>query len=352
MKAGLSNADIAELLAREAEGQEGIRQRAYKRAARNAFLWPEQAHELFVEGRSLLELKGIGPFLAEQLRRWLEEPPATISPPPLRRDFLTLADARSLLAENPTWQRGLRGDLQMHTQWSDGSGTVAEMAAAGEEHDYEYIAITDHSKGLKIAGGIDEASLARQGEEIAVFNASNKSADGKITVLRSIEMNLNPRGEGDMESEALRRLDLVLGSFHSALRKTEDQTDRYLAAIRNPDVHIHGHPRGRVFNYRLGLTADWPCVFAEAAKLDKAVEIDCYPDRQDLNVTLLEMARAAGVRISLGTDAHHPWQLDFIEIGLAAAFKAKIPAERVINFLPLTDLRAWADSLRPPSKRL
>jgi hypothetical protein len=211
MKAGLSNADIAELLAREAEQQEGVRQRAYKRAARNAFLWPVQASELFVEGRSLLELKGIGPFLAQQLRRWLEEPPAMISPPPLRCDFLTLADARSLLAANPSWQKKLRGDLQMHTQWSDGSGTVTEMAAAGEERGYEYIAITDHSKGLKIAGGIDEASLARQGEEIVAVNRAISDRGGHLQVLRSIEMNLNPRGEGDMEPDALRRLYLVLG---------------------------------------------------------------------------------------------------------------------------------------------
>jgi DNA polymerase (family 10) len=90
----------------------------------------------------------------------------------------------------------------------------------------------------------------------------------------------------------------VLGSFHSALRKKEDQTERYLAALRNPDVHVLGHPRGRVYNFRLGLTADWPRVFAEAAALDKAVEIDCYPDRQDLNVELLRLVRVAGARVS------------------------------------------------------
>lgn len=99
-------------------------------------------------------------------------------------------------------------------------------------------------------------------------------------------MNLNPRGEGDMDSRALRQLDLVLGSFHSALRTKEDQTSRYLTALRNRDVHILGHPRGRIYNFRLGLAADWAGVFAEAARLDKAVEIDSYPDRQDLNVAL------------------------------------------------------------------
>ncbi len=110
-------------------------------------------------------------------------------------------------------------------------------------------------------------------------------------------------------------------------------------------MHILGHPRGRIYNFRLGLAADWARVFAEAARLDKAVEIDSYPDRQDLNLALLKMAKREGCRISLGTDAHHPWQLEFIELGLAAARLAKIPAERVINFLSLEKLRDWIGSM-------
>ena len=141
----------------------------------------------------------------------------------------------------------------MHSAWSDGAGSVAEMAAAAVEHGHRYIAITDHSVGLKIAGGIGEAELLQQSEEIAEVNASLASASNDLTVLRSIELNLNPQGEGDMSSESLARLDLVLGSFHSALRKKEEQTERYLAALRNPDLHILGHPRGRVYNFRLGL---------------------------------------------------------------------------------------------------
>ena len=122
-------------------------------------------------------------------------------------------------------------------------------------------------------------------------------------------MNLNPRGDGDMEPRALDRLDLVLGSFHSSLRTVEDQTKRYLLALRNPNIQILGHPRGRIYNYRLGLRAGWARVFGEAARLDKAVEIDCYPDRQDLNLRLLKLAREEGPRISLGTDAiiHGNW---------------------------------------------
>jgi putative hydrolase len=354
----LSNADVAELLARQSETETGILSRAFRRAARNAFLWPENAVDLAAQGRSLTELRGVGPFISKQIQRWIDNPPPRVGKiPPIRRDFLALADARRLLRTNPEWSKRLRGDLQMHTRWSDGSGTIAQMAGAAAERGYEYIAITDHSKGLKIAGGIDELELRQQGAEIAKVNASifkpgrRERIENKFTVLRSIEMNLNPRGEGDMDPRALKQLDLVLGSFHSVLRRKEDQTARYLAALRNRSVQILGHPRGRIYNYRLGLKADWPRVFAEAARLDKALEIDCYPDRQDLNLSLLKLARAAGVRISLGTDAHHPWQLEFIDLGLAAAFKAKIPSGRIVNFMSILELKQWVAAIRARAAR-
>ena len=344
----LTNSEFAELLAREGEAQTGILSRAYRRAARSAFLWPEQVSDLINANRPLTELRSIGPFITKRILRWIEKPPQSKArPPAIRRDFIALADARVLLGKNPDWAKRLRGDLQMHSRYSDGSGTVAEMAAAARERNYEYIAITDHSKGLKIAGGIDEKRLSKQATEIGRINKSQST----LTVLSSIELNLNPRGEGDMDSKALAKLDIVLGSFHSVLRVKHDQTNRYLAALRNPDIQTLGHPRGRIYNYRLGLKADWSRVFAEAAKLDKAVEIDCYPDRQDLNLSLLKLARTEGSRISLGTDAHHPWQLEFIELGLAAALKSKIPADRVINFLPLDEFRQWVRNVRRRSRR-
>ena len=343
----LSNTDIAELLAQQAERETGILSRAYRRAARSAFLWPEEVSHLVAQNRPLTELRGIGPFIEKQIRNWFDEAlrrPKSV--PALRQDFISMAEARRLLAGRPSWPEKLRGDLQMHSRWSDGSATIAEMADAAKERSYEYIAITDHSKGLKIAGGIDERALKRQGTEIAKVNAALSKSGSQLTVLRSIEMNLNPRGEGDMSPDSLRSLELVLGSFHSALRTAEDQTERYLAALRNPHIHILGHPRGRIYNFRIGLKADWPRVFAEAAKLDKALEIDCYPDRQDLNVALLKIAREQGTRISLGTDAHHGWQLEFIDLGLAAALRAKISADRIVNFMSLLELKTWAQALR------
>src|ERR1043165_1089772 len=142
MAAKLSNADLAELLARKAETSSGILVRAFRRAARSAFLWPELAHEVFRAGRPLSELHGVGPFIARQLQAWIEKPPREATRPPLiRRDFLTRADARVILAKNSEWSKRLRGDLQMHTGWSDGSARIGEMAEAAKDRGYEYIAI-------------------------------------------------------------------------------------------------------------------------------------------------------------------------------------------------------------------
>ncbi len=348
---GLSNSSIAELLARMADTAKFPLQKALRRAARSALLWPEEAAQLILARRPLTELSGLGPHLERLIIGWMDDPPDVLPPSDLRRDFLTLTQARAALRKKLAWSRGLKGDLQMHSVWSDGSGSISEMAQAGDERGYEYISITDHSQGLKIAGGIDEAQLLEQGREIQDVNRAFKKSGRGLRVLRSIELNLNPRGEGDMSRESLAQLDIVLGCFHSSLRTKEDQTNRYLAALRNPDIQILGHPRGRIYNYRLGLTADWPRVFATAAELDKAVEIDSYPDRQDLSLDLVRLAKKAGCRISLGTDSHGPTQLQFIEFGLAAACMAAIPRERILNFMDREALLAWVANVRKSQKR-
>jgi histidinol phosphatase-like PHP family hydrolase len=122
-----------------------------------------------------------------------------------------------------------------------------------------------------------------------------------------------------------------------------------LAALRNPDIQILGHPRGRVYNYRYGLIADWEQVFDLAAELDKAVEIDGYPDRQDLSVDLLRIAKKSSCRISFGTDAHGPSELRFMEYSAAAALSIGIEKEKILNFMPRDQLLAWAAKIREAS---
>ena len=154
-----------------------------------------------------------------------------------------------------------------------------------------------------------------------------------------------------MEPQALAELDIVIGCFHSALRRKEDQTERYLAALRNPTIQILGHPRGRIYNYRAGLSADWARVFTLAAELDKAVEIDAYPDRQDLSPDLLTLARDAGCRISFGTDAHGPSQLRFMAFAAASALRSGIARERILNFMSRDRLLDWVRHVREVSTR-
>jgi histidinol phosphatase-like PHP family hydrolase len=342
----LTNSQIAELLAIAAEDAPAPLNKAYRRASRKALLWPEEVSKLLQEDRALTELSGVGPYLNKIISRWMELSPAVAKPPDVRANFLTRTEARSILRKHPSWASEVKGDLQMHTLWSDGSASIQEMAEAAEERGYEYIAITDHSKGLKIAGGIDEEQLEQQGNEIAAVNSAFEAAGRSIRVLRSIEVNLSLIGEVDMSVPSLTKLDLVLGCFHSSLRKKDDQTVRYIAALRNPAIHILGHPRGRIYNFRLGLSADWSRVFAVAAELDKAIEIDCYPDRQDMSLDLIELARHAGCRISLGTDSHGASQFEFIEFGMAAALKGKIDPERILNFMGREDLVNWAKKER------
>lgn len=342
----LPNSGIAELLALAAEQAKMPLQKALRRASRKAFMWTEEAALLLQEGRSLTELPAVGPTLSRIIRSWIEDPPKVTTRPDIREHFLTATEAKAILAKKPDWAAALKGDLQMHTLWSDGAGSIEDMARAGLERGYQFIAITDHSKGLKIAGGINEEQLEQQGQEIQSVNDKLRAEGIQFQALRSIELNLNPIGEGDMDPVCLRNIDLVLGCFHSALRKKGDQTQRYLSALRNPDIQILGHPRGRIYNFRLGLKADWERVFGVAAELDKAVEIDGYPDRQDLSLNLLKIAKKSGCRISLGTDSHDPLQLRFMDYSLAAAIRAGISKDRILNLMSVDELRAWVETAR------
>jgi DNA polymerase (family X) len=342
----LTNAHIAELLARAADEAEpgSNRERALGRASRAAFFWPMEASRLVEEDRSLTELRSVGPWLSGIIAGWLADPDIEPpEPPDIRRGFLTMSEARETIDGHPDWMRGLRADLQMHTTWSDGAAPLAEVVAEAEAlWNYEFIAITDHSKGLKIAGGMDEGQLAEQGEDIERMNQEIRGRGSPLRVLRSIEMNLSPEGVQDMEPEALGRLDLVLAAFHSKLRMTDDQTDRYVRALRNPTFHTLAHPRGRVFNRRRGLSADWPRVFETAAEEGKALEIDAHPSRQDMDIELLELARDAGIWISIGTDAHLLRELRNIEFGVALAIRAGFPQERILNYQPVDSVLEWA----------
>jgi histidinol phosphatase-like PHP family hydrolase len=345
----LTNGDIAELLSREAAGQTEHRQRALRRAARAAlWRWTEEAVALRASDRPLTELVLVGPWIARFIDRWLDEGRSPPERPPLRAGFLTLSEAQATLRARPEWLRAYRGDLQVHTTWSDGGDTLAAMAASAVSRGYGYVGVTDHTKGLPIARGMNEETVRRQWKEIRQVGDSLPRG---FTILRSLEMNLSPQGEGDMDEDLLDELDLLVAAFHSKLRVKTDETARYLRAVANPRVNVLAHPRGRRYDVRLGLRADWDVVARAAADRDLALEIDSWPDRQDLDVESLRSVAAAGGHVAIDTDAHSGAELDLVAFGLAAAIQAGIRMDRVINFLPVDELRAWARSSSQIARR-
>jgi putative hydrolase len=263
----------------------------------------------------------------------------------LRDTFLSRAQVLAALKnrrlEGPSLD-DYRGDLQMHSTYSDGSQTLESIVEMGISRGYEYSAVTDHSYGLPVAGGVSMARLEEQHREI---DALNQTYAGQFRIIKGIEANILADGTLDMSRDERRQVELVVAAPHSALRSSADQTKRILAAVRAPGVHILGHPRGRKYGVRPGVTADWDRIFAAAARSTVAIEIDGDPRRQDIDYTLAGRALSAGCIFALDSDAHAAEEWTFAETAIAHARLARIPAERVINTWPLDFLLQWAARL-------
>ena len=344
----LANDEVGELLLHAASQEADHRRRALERAGRTARFWPQEVHDLAANGRSLTELRAVGPWVAERIQGWLDDPPDVPAPDDTRTGYLTYARARRALGADPRWEATPHGDLQTHSTDSDGKVPLGEMAQAARESGRTFVAATDHSSSLRIARGMTPDELSDQGRRIDAMNATFADAGDPFRVLRSIEMDVFTDGTCDMDPHDLEPLDLVLGAFHTKLRTTDDMTERYLAALRNPSVHVLAHPTARMYGRRPGLTADWPRVFEEAARLGKAIELDATPSRQDLNVELALLAVAAGVPwYTIGSDAHSIGELDFLPFGMATAALARVPLDRVLNYRPADEVIDWASNVRP-----
>lgn len=262
----------------------------------------------------------------------------------LRDTFLSRAEVVAALGNRRLKGVSLddyRGDLQMHSTYSDGSQTLRAIVDTGIARGYEYAAVTDHSHGLPIARGVSMADLARQHREIDRLNARY---EGRFRLIKGIEANILADGTLDMTADERRGLELVVAAPHSSLRSSADQTARMLAAVRTPGVHILGHPRGRKYGTRAGVRADWDRVFAAAARTGVAIEIDGDPRRQDVDHALARRALAAGCLFALDSDAHAPDEWAFAETAVAHARLAGIPRERVVNCWPLEFLEQWLRS--------
>ncbi len=263
----------------------------------------------------------------------------------LRGNFLTRAQVVAAL-RNPKLRgprlTAYRGDLQMHSTWSDGSQTLDDIVAAGIDRGYGYCAVTDHSYGLPIAGGMPMTKAVEQHRAIDRLNERSTT----FRLLKGVEANIRADGSVDMEPEELRLFDIVVAAPHSALRTTADQTARLLAAVSAPCVNILGHPRGRMYGSRPGVTADWDAVFAAAARSGVAVEIDGDPARQDIDFELARRAVKSGCLFALDSDAHSTAELAYAETAIAHARLAGVPAERVVNTWPIERLLEWAANAR------
>jgi DNA polymerase (family 10) len=260
-------------------------------------------------------------------------------PPELRagRDEIELAVRGELppLVE----MSDLQGDLQMHSTWSDGVNTVAEMAEGARARGLRYILITDHSHGMAVAGGLQVEELRKQRVEIEAVNAGMTG----FTVLAGTEVEIRADGSLDFPDEVLAELDLVVASLHTGLRTGQEKTtQRVLAAIHNPHVDLIAHPTGRLIGKREGADLDMEAILQAAAQTGTAIEVNAYPDRLDLCDVHVRRAVELGVKVAINTDAHNVGELDHVFFGVATARRGGATAADVINTWDVGKLLSWA----------
>jgi DNA polymerase (family 10) len=230
----------------------------------------------------------------------------------------------------------MRGDLHVHSDWTDGTVPVAEMAAAAQARGYEYIALTDHSRRVAMTHGLDPARLARQIHEIDRLNEKFKN----FTILRGIEVDILKDGSLDLPDSSLAKLDVVVAAVHSHFdlpRKA--QTDRVVRALENRHVSILAHPTGRLIGEREPYDVDMDRVISAARETDCYLEINAQPDRLDLNDLHAHAAKLASVKLAVSTDAHSIDAFQCMRFGIDQARRAWLTANDVLNTRPLTELR-------------
>jgi DNA polymerase (family 10) len=232
----------------------------------------------------------------------------------------------------------IRGDLQLHTTWSDGRPSVAELADAARGRGYAYMAVTDHSKSATIARGMTEERVLAMTEEVAAVNARLPG----FRVFAGCEVDIRADGGLDFADEILERLELVQISVHSRFKMTRDEmTARIVKAVQHPLVHILGHPTGRLLGERAPYEVDLEAILLAARAAGVALEINASPQRLDLHDRAARRAKELGIPIVISTDAHAVGQLEWMGFGVAVARRAWLGAGDVLNALPEAELAAW-----------
>lgn len=258
-------------------------------------------------------------------------------PPELREGTNEIALAEEKKVPEPVSLSDIRGDLHVHSLWSDGRDSIEEMALAARALGYRYIAITDHSKGLGIAHGLNEERIKEQREEIRRLNESLKD----FRILAGIEVDIRADGSLDLPDEVLAELDVVVAAVHSAMGQEQEKiTRRMMQAMENPNVDIIAHPTCRLLGTREAIALDMEAFFRAAARTGTALEINAMPDRLDLKDTHIFRARELGVKLSLGTDAHATEHLPLMRFGVGIARRGWAEARHLLNTLPVEGILA------------
>ena len=319
----------------EAAHEPGYRVRAFRRVADTlAGLAPGDLAARAAAG-SLRELPGVGEVLERTILESLREE----EPVYLRR--LEAGSGRPAVEAGGELCAALRGDLHVHSDWSDGGSPIREMAETARQFGHEYMVLSDHSPRLSVANGLSPERLREQLDVVAVLNVEL----APFRILTGIEVDILSDGALDQKPELLARLDVVVGSVHSELRMpAEAMTRRMVAALANPHLDVLGHITGRLKvrrRPRPESTFDPDIVFAAAARFDKAIEINSRPERGDPPKRLLRLAVEAGCKVSIDSDAHAPAQLAWQPFGCERAARCGVKATSVVNTWPAEELLAW-----------
>ena len=252
-------------------------------------------------------------------------------PPELRENLGEIDAAEKHTLPQLISLEDLQGDVHMHTVETDGRNTIEEMAEAAKERGYKYMAITDHSKNLAFANGLDDPRALAHIQKIR--EASERI--GSIKIFAGIEVDILADGDLDLSDDVLAQMDIVIASVHSVFnQEPAKMTDRLLRAIENPNVSVIGHPTGRIQLRREAYAFDMDAVLTAAAKQKVAMELNSYPDRLDLNDVHLRQAKQRGVKIVINTDSHHTSHLEKIRYGVLQARRAWLTKDNVLNTLP------------------
>lgn len=259
-------------------------------------------------------------------------------PPELREDQGEIEAAMTNSLPELVTINAIKGDLHVHSDWSDGMAGIEELVARAKAKGYQYLAITDHSRSLRIANGL---TLEKLQEQHALIRELNKQEDDFL-ILTGIEVDILPQGELDFPDEVLEEIDVVIASIHSSFKQDKDtMTKRLLSAIENKNVDIIGHPTGRLVNKREGVALDFDRVLEAAAVYGTILEINASPNRLDLSDVNARLAKTKGVKMAINTDAHDLKRLDEMTYGVAVGRRAWLEEGDIVNTLPADELLAY-----------